>query len=619
MTATSDWLESEAMADVAFVLAIDGLGLAYTTHNDVTGLAAAWDDHDIAVKGGLKIQGAILRSIELFDAKIKPSSLTFQILDVESDLFPLMFGRGRTDIKRTRMVETATADATTISVADVTQIPGLETVYVGLETMITTAEDTDENTWTVERGAYSIFPRAGGTTWARTHTVPQESGAAAPEVTDAPTKWINRPVGLFVCHRVDGVWTAGLPGSSSNDAELLWAGRIKHYGDPGDGWLRLECAELTEMLMTSLATRVFEGTINEGSFFTEAQSWISVTIATIDPSVTIYRYTAELDISGTRVTHQQLANAINVAFSDAFVVNAGTYAPSGTGANLNLTTDPQTGEFRYQLNFILTGPASADLVQVGVFLSPKAWTMLGFTARYTDFTELGTPAIPGVAMAQVIVPRRVDSPTLYIAVASAAPRKLILDTVAEVSAVTASLASLIVTATTDVLFHPQGSVPASAPPDTNGFLRIMDRVFAVAQLDLDTFVILRELDELVHVVEGESEAATNRAILQFLQVPDTDGTPIKARQVWIEPDTLGRAMLRLLCSTGTEGYNIPLYDDMPATMGVGFPGSLIDIAAFLQQLGDLPYLIVLTEPTPFAKIFESALNVVGKHAVWSGG
>jgi hypothetical protein len=46
-------------------------------------------------------------------------------------------------------------------------------------------------------------------------------------------------------------------------------------------------------------------------------------------------------------------------------------------------------------------------------------------------------------------------------------------------------------------------------------------------------------------------------------------------------------MLRLLGSTGTAGYNHPLYDNMPLTLSVGIPWQLLDAASILA-MGSTP-------------------------------
>ena len=215
--------------------------------------------------------------------------------------------------------------------------------------------------------------------------------------------------------------------------------------------------------------------------------------------------------------------------------------------------------------------------------------------------------------------RRSDNSTLFIITAPEPPRKWIASSQAGNHPI------ITVTVTGDTPFVPQRTMPEGVSSEDTygfiglGFLMIKERVFAVGQSDLDRFTVVGEWRTGDPNRDGEWPGGNAvLPMLELLEVHDTDGAAIKVRQVWIEPDTIGRAMLRLLCSTGTEGYNIPLYDDMPASMGVGFPSSLIDIAAILQ-MSDAPYMIVLTEPTPFVKLFESALNVIGKHAVWGNG
>lgn len=253
MTATAEWLESEATADVAFVLLWDGLSFGYTTHPDSAGLQTVWrtalGDSTLEMRQGLKLQGRVSRSTKLFEARVQPSAQTFSILDdADETLGALLFGEGRTDILRTRLRRSCTAGDVTIYADDVASIPGPpDRLYLGLETLIPSAEDTADNTWTVARGQFATFRADAGGEMGRNHDVSFD-GDARPEITDIPTKWVNRVLSLFICHRVDGVWSAGVTGSTANDAHLDWCGRLKTWGESGDGWIDLDCVEITERL-----------------------------------------------------------------------------------------------------------------------------------------------------------------------------------------------------------------------------------------------------------------------------------------------------------------------------------------------------------------------------------
>ena len=615
-TAAAAWLASQAAAEIAFVLWIDGLGVGFTTHHDVVGLRTAWGRSGLY--GGLRIEGAIQRSIEMFAAEISPGSLTFSILDYPNAITADMFGEGRPGIGSTRLLETVDADAVVIPVDDVTATPN-GTLYLGLETLAVEATDPVANEFTVTRGVNSLFPPEGGTAWACVHEVAPD-GMITPEVTSAPVNWINRRVGLYVCHKVGGTWSAGVPGSGSNDAELLWAGRIKTYGEDDEGRISIDCIEITELLKSTVGARMFEGELQRTKFEpAEAQIRIRVwRVNFLSPGI----YDAQLSVANTYATHQELAAAINAAFADAFVTNAGTYAPVGTGASIALS-GAYTGWDAYTFSMLQTGATDSQEWQMVIGLSPTAWRLLGWTRQGEDGSDLegyvldGTNRYEFLSLTRVITTTPPDPPAvqnIWQATANSGPRKYVISPGGPGSQ------ELVIVPTSGHPFVQQTFIPDGFPtgadPDwalgypTHGFVRINDdRVFAVSQVTATKLVVVAEVDASSANIEPSQS-------LEYLEMVDDDGEPIHIRQVWIEPyPSIGHALLCLLVSTGTFGYNLPLYDTLPAGLGLAFPTSILDVASVLA-LGAIPYMLVVMGPTPAAKLIKSMLDVAGKHAVW---
>lgn len=622
-TAAAAWLASQAAAEIAFVLWIDGLGVGFTTHHDIAGLRTAWGAatsgrFQLGLYGGLRIEGAIQRTIEMFAAEISPGSLTFSILDYANALTADMFGEARPSIGSTRLVETVEADATVIPVDDVTATPG-GTLYLGLETLAVQGTDPATDEFTVERGVGSLFPPDGETAWACTHEVPPD-GVVRPEVTSLPINWVNRRVGLYVCHRVGGVWSAGFPGSDSNDAELLWAGRIKNYGEDAEGRISIDCIEITELLKGTIGARMFEGTLQR-TWFSEAEAQIRIRVWRVNflsPGI----YDAQLSVANSYATHQELAAAINAAFADAYVTNAGTYAPVGTGASL-LLGSAYTGWDAYTFSMFETSATDSQEWQMVIGLSPTAWRLLGWIPQGLPNSDVGGYILDGtnryefLPLARVVTTDPPDPPVVtnvWQATAHSGPRKYVISP--------GGLGSqeIEVVPTSGQPFVHQTRIPDGFPDGTetnwafgyptHGFVRIDDdRVFAVSQVSATKLVVVAEVDANSANIEPSQS-------LEYLDGMVDNGVPIRIRQVWIEPyDTLGEMILRVVVSTGTAGYNDPTYDSLPLGLGLAFPTSILDVATFLA-LCDVPCTLVVMGPTPMAKLLKSALDVAGKHAVW---
>lgn len=574
MTATSDWLRNSDWSECALCLVADGLGVAWTNHDDTAGLTAAWTAASgITVKGGLRVEGSIERRIELFDAQIDPSDLTFSILDHDDYLAPLMFGEGRTDIGRTYLARSLDCEETRVYVSGIGQLPGLPTLYCGLETMRPVSEAL-QNSWIVERGVNSIFPRLGFNNFAWPHDVPS-NGGPHPEVTDTPTNWLNRQIGLYICHRVNGEWSAGFPETVTNDAELLWAGRIKHWAEDGTGWITLDCTEITEMLQTTIGARLMSGRLREGRFIAASQAGLRTYVAYIDTAPTTYTNnvtTSLTAIADQYVTHEQIVEAINAELSARFGEDPGTYGPS-TG-RMWIQMNETTGT--YEVIWQDTSPGSTAKWTVVLTVSNTVWDMLGWGQN----TQAPQPHF------KVVDNTEIEASAWNAFRAPAPPWRFRAPgggtwSIGDDGLSTTTTESIITLDSFDNAFVPQDRdrLPPGFPADTDGFLAFDDVVIAVHQINAYEFAYRDRFDGLDKRSAG--------GLPDGAAVDASSTRELKVRQVWIEYSSIGKTMARLLLSTGTPGFNHSTYDVLPQGMGVGFPSSLVDVASVLA-LGDLP-------------------------------
>lgn len=630
-TAALQWLSAQHFADVCYVLMIDGTGYAFITRPELGELRAAWGAATegvwaMGIYGGLVIQGSIERHIEMFDPTIDPGQLRFSILDYNEVIGPLMFGEGNPDILRTPITFRVAPIDTSIQVADVEALDLDEIAFLGLETIHIVGLN-DEDSWTVERGLWSIFPNEGGPTWIRTHEV--DPNGDAPEVTSRPTVWDNRFVGLYVCHRVGETWSAGFPGTVPNDAHLLWAGVIKHWSE-GGGWIHLDCEEVPTLLKTTVGARIYEGTLDEGIYLEEGDAEIQIRarllqVEVVGPDNLITNqwgdqvYVAQLStIAGTITSHAEAATAINAALADALTgANDGLYAPEGMTGELTLDAEPTLGgEQRYHLVFTWDdAPVGAVDGVVEVWLSPFVWGLLGF---HRDRGPAKPADVADGRIARVDAQRLTGTSTVWRVAASEMPRRFMI----RFDAMDSAGQHLTVVPSTNIPFTPQTVMPTGFGT-AELFLGLGDeKVVAVEHISGHVFSVRGIVDARFrrgrtnggNVVSGENELS------EFLWAYDDGGPPIKVRQVWIQPfTTAGEGLATLLLSTGETNYNDATYDKLPLGFGVAFPSSLVDVDSFIDELDLEDYILVIEKPKPAAQLFEAVLGAMGKNVTWSAG
>lgn len=607
VTATNLWLRSSKFAEVALVLWCDGYATGFTTTPDHTALAAAWSTATggsfTTLKAGLQIDGSVSRDIKLFAAQLEPSSLTFTITDYDNTLLPLLYGEARTDIGRSKLLNTIDANDTTIGVRDLIKVYNQTHLYLGHERILAGTYDLSGRQVTgCTRGVSSLHETADGSPFARTF---ETSGRIGPEITSQPLKWINRNCGLYLCHKVNGTWSAGFPGSAANDAELLWAGRIKHYNEDGQGRISLDCVEVQEQLNTSIGTRLYKGELQEGGFLSEEETGIAVRVRYLNAGTWMGgTYDGDLSaLANIRSTHQQIANEINEFLGVMFITNSGTYAPATARLSLELR------DGKYVFVYTDSNGSAWGQVHVNVSLNAAVWSALGWQgptlANLPPLIQGAT--FDGNLWKNEIVSGSVTDNIEYGEWAPEAPLKFWLPTSA-----TNNFGSFsVVNGDPANPFVHQTRLPPEFDPAVSGFLLIDDTI-AIAVIQkagtTDEFYYYREVP---YLDSGNSPGASMVTRMR----DDTPGKPVKVSQLWLEPGTIGEQLARLLLSTGTSGFNHEDYDTLPLGMGAGIPASLVDIDSVLA-MGDIPWLLVVSKATPLNSIIESMMNLLGKHLTW---
>lgn len=628
-TSTATWLQSYDWVNAALVLIVEGLDFAFTNHDDLTGLSSAWsastDSSWTTVRGGLDVSGSVERRIEIFNAQIRPSSLTFSILDYADVLLPLMYGEARTDINRADLgVTLSSSDLLVAPQAATTTLSqgGVDEIYIGTETILTTL-GTPVAWFVGSRGFRSI----GGTSttdneFGRPHEVNETTGDR-PEITDTPTAFYNRGVALFLCHKLqDGTWSSGFPGSHLNDAELLWTGRIKAWDEDGHGTISMDCVEVTERLQTSLLSKQFTGHLSRGiipltedtEMMVRASSLLfDLTFTGLDVGTTYQDGFTSWTSTGDLMSVDEIVSAINEQLVSLFVTSAGTYGP--VGASVYLAGPDADGKITYGVGWptAITVPlVSTQTVKVELYLPVRIWELLGFGNQlFATISEKRSV----VAGTNFIFPQ-----TDARVVGEGTPATAIIKVDGTLEVLPDSALSSYVGFTPQTNVPPQIDANSGGDGTIDGFLLIGDDILlAVQQVSATVFKVKRGgviANNEVFLDGDLSPFFGSRNSVNSLFTPGSGDIP--AKQVWLESGAMGDIFLKLMVSTGTEGYNHPDHDIFPAWMGAGIPWTLIDTDSVIG-LDDSSYTLLVTKPTPLNKLLESALNFAGKQLAFVEG
>lgn len=614
-TAASNWLSTHDWADIGLVLLFDGLDLGITTSSDDVGLSAAWaatsSNQWTTIKSGLAMGGAVSQEISIMNAQIRPSNLTFQITDHDDALIRLMFGEARSDIVKLDLATSLDSnDVFLTTVQDLNQIlPGVATsgpLYVGTETIQGVQLMAGSPGLAIcNRGQRSLGGTSSSASFGRPHTINTLTGDK-PIVSSQPIVWYNRTVGLYVCHRVNGVWSAGLPGSNANDSQLLWMGRIKSWDENGAGLVSISAVEITERLQTTLMSQQYTGKMTDGRLMTDADCYITTSCVVTDTSTGLQTFffptpaANQFAGSGTTMTADDIVGAVNAYLTDQSINHAATFGPAiATIGGQPTLTDGYKFHLRYT-----AGPLA---VEFALTLRGSTWRFIGFPASdNSDGNAVNILDLSG------------DGVTTDTELVGGPPKHAFID-----AGNNHGVGGIFFTIQPDdglgsfTPFYRQdfaafSSLPGFGAADCEGFLVLNEKtIVGVKQVDTNTFQFLIDVSQFFAAAGSEIVGFGD---LTFVPKVDT----IKVSQVWIEQGSMGTIMLRLMASTGTAGYNHPTYDSYPSWMSVGCPWTLMDTNSILN-LEQSQYTLLIAKPTPFAKLIEGALNFAGKQLVFADG
>ena len=595
MATTTNWLKDNEYGEYAFVLAFEGMGLLYTTTQDAAGITTAWSGTDHSnfgdVKPGLMMVGETRQSISLFDPKVDADSMSFTLLDYDDTLLATMLAPGIVSSGMTYLTQTLDNNDTTINVKDSSSFshPGAIEVFVGHECIACPAAGWTATTIPVTtRGRYSLFAASGSTRFGRRHTVQADattSEAFSPAVSGAPRTWYNRTVALYLHHKENGAW------STKANSRMLWAGRIKGYGDNGDGTVTINCVNIIEALASSVFNEQFRAEVAEGFLLSTEKAGIRIRVkATVGGSSISYDESATIAGVGDVFTTGSLGNAISEQLGTWQAAASATerkvqWAFGTQGANAKGNNFNRQGFVKVRLD----GSATEDSV-FEFYMSPLVAQVFGFdqgprttdssgremfrvqlTKKSTSEWEALSPYMTGKSPS--IPTQAAEGETFYIQEATGT-------------------------------WVNQTSLP-SRYNGAEGFVQVGEAVYAVTYAD----------PEFTMVGLG-TQKGDEIEIERNLSSYEGDDPPA-LKQVWVETGDAGDILLRLMLSTGTAGYNHATYDAYGASIGLGLPYSLFNVKSF--QTLNTEYELNLTASRSFRDILESVLAVNGRYLIFKDG
>jgi len=650
-TSTSSWLSTHDYATVAVVAVFDGIPYAYTSSNDTAGLTTAWNSATSGlwptVRGGLALQGSIGADLRFFDARVSPNQLTLTILDSDDALASLLFAEARATTITTDLGKSiGTTDTLWDTVQGASGFNGLSEAYVGLEGFVPasgidfahTISDSDSNQTQgnvligiTTRGYRSLGSTTSGAanTYAQAHAVDPTTGDR-PTITSSPTKMYNRQIGLYLCHKKpDGTWSAGFPGTSSNDAELLFMGRLKRWTEDGQGFVSLDCEGILGRLQSTFGVGPsrFTGTLAPGMYLSatplqvggSADLAYTVHVQSTDfASGTVTDYptvTGSLGSSGV-YDAWALANAFNAAMGTVFWTSPGTNGPSGLGVVIlpgtpssSDPTDPSP--IRYEIIATSQSTPASTRLNVALTLSENAWKVFGFT------NMIPAPSTGDLAPKELDfewIPFLATNGTTEIWAPSPPLRFNVSPDVLYVQNCTGT-------------FFAQPTIPAGIGQISTGFTI---GFISIAVPGSSTPVILC-VEGLFVVSPGVVQITVNGDVTGLFSkngtlalggdqksINEFTGTQdVVIQQAWIEQKTVGQLLLQMMLSTGTVGYNAT-YDVLPSWLGLAIPASFVNITSFAAMKASI-YHTLLVPTFDSVKLFTSMLNAFGYQIVFANG
>lgn len=608
MSTTSAWLQAQYHGEYAFVLAIDGYNVLFTTTDDVSGIATAWTGTDWTnVKSGLDLIGAIGQSITPLKPSINPRPLTFRVVDYSSFFLSTLLAPNLSTAGTTHLAADLDPAGVTMLVRDAFATgfsAGTNVLYVGHEQIVSgsrTDGGGDEDTFgSLTRAKNSLFTTNSGAAFKRYHRVKPVgtlNRANAPAVSTQPRTWLNTQVGLYLHHKEGSTW------STRANSLLLWAGRLKEWRDPGDGWIELDCMDVFELLNQNVLADQYRARLLEGVVLDTDISGIQ--IAAQSAAISGYTNTGTLANTNTRQKFGDIVSSINSQINTWY----GSGAIDGRDMwSVRLQERDGARKVVFSVTPSSGSYSAGTLNSFEIGLADAIWELLGWSSSFSGGEAITDSNGHHIRLRGL---RRVSG-SLYELVAPLAP--LIYQDPAGYSLVSVSTGNAPQVTVQDETgtWVDQTNMPARWS-GLDGFLACGDNLMAVTYTAGSPGIF-----QVFDIPTAARDRDTGGEFINVRLDESGGGGSPEVRQTYVERGPAGQILLKLLLSTGSSGFNHSSYDVYPVGLGLGIPASLVDIQSF-ETLSDLEYELVCDKPRPFSEILNTICAVGGRHVVFRSG
>jgi hypothetical protein len=601
VTTTSAFLAANAGIRPAFVLLVEGVPYAFTTAADTAAMQTAyagtsWAGGSATFLNGLRLIGSIGQSIELFNPKINPDSLRFQVVDYDGSFAGFFFRSVPATF--TRLTADLTPSGTTANVEDTSAFAAAGTGYCGNETITWTGKTATTLTG-LTRGKWSLYSTESAAPYSYRHDVDPETGAA-PMVSTAPRAHYNRGVQLWMHHWEGGAW------ATKANARLLWSGRIKSIADTGARVFSIEARSVLELIEScSLMEDQFRADLVEGTYLTASIGRFAVREIIPGTSNNYATDVVTTHALPARFTHVEVRADISESLARGGTIGAAMHA------NSYWTLAGRGNADHYSIQARSVTYTTDTILLFGA--SKVVWLLLGWDASGTEYTDPTTGDELVLKQLQYV---RSDGSgfTFELRAPNAAVRYM----------AQAIGGSTLAVENVQGTWSDQPTVPTlpsgvAMPDGTTGMVCLGDTSLIAGHYTdngdgTGTFYSTRNVTQ--EFLGLGFAPAGNPNQLPVVREDETGSFSI--RQIWYERDQVASVLLRLLLSTGTAAFNSTSYDQNGVGMGAAVPYSLVSVNTLLG-LGKEPFTLLLDGSTPLAKVVESALVVSGNYLVFRQG
>lgn len=603
---TAEELQVSKSTRIAYVILVEGIGIAFTTSEDLAGVAAAWEgtawDADDATWLPTAFRpGSWSQKIEFFNPKIRADSLSFEIADRTDYLAGLVFGNHSYDA-RTWLTADLNSDEDAVEVVDTSSfaVSGPSYIYIGNETILVDSGDQTPTGWTnVGRAQFALHATEDDLPFATAHRLNRINGSA-PRVTDKPVTWVNRKVAIYAHHYEAGSrsW------STAEQAALVWEGFLRNPVDSGKRSIVFTAVHVMSMLQRDLLGEQFTADVAQGRELPAGKNYVSLLEAEIGSTYLSYE--------GTFAPGWYRADDLIATLNTILV-------PATTGLAYAWTlARASDGRVRLRIQSQPGAAVPTDYRQsaFSMALSWWAWDLLGFRPDGTEVVKQSAGVTYYIVRleADYLGGTNVMTPVYYQRTAELTPIKYEWPTSHADGDPTFSLQLDNVTG--EWLPQPAAGLPPN-PYGLEGYVRFGDLEIIGGTYDAVTKrfrVTHRVVDQFGIGFAGHSAAIQSGPYREANSPGD-----LKALQIWYEKAPLPDILLRLLLSTGSTSYNSGDWDVNPPSMGAAVPWSLLDLDTWKTLPRQDAWVLFLAQPTELSRLLESALATYNRYAVWRRG